>query len=533
MDSREQELLQLLQAAQTLLADCQAELRNLRLQHEAVLQDRKRLQQENTLLRSKVDLLVRRVFGSSSEAISQAQLELALQLRDSMVVVGSDTPDVADGIPVPDLRPTAHAKRAARRVRLPDNLPVVEEVVEPSGVAEEPQAWRRIGQEVSEQLDFEPGRFFRRRVVRPKYVRKADRDAVPVIAPLPARLLEKSIPAPGLLAHVIVSKYTDHLPLYRQEQIFRTRYGVEIPRQTLSRWVGLVSDWLRLIYHEIRTGVLADGYVQIDETPIEYLDPGRGRTGSGWLWACMRPGGDVFFQWQTSRGAKCLDTVLPKDFKGIVQTDGYAAYKAYASMHPSRLRLVGCWAHVRRKFVEALQSSKRQAAWMLRQIQGLYAIEARLREHKASPTLRAVARSSESRMILVRMEKAMAVMEKTALPQGGLGRAISYARSQWAGLLTYLEDGRISIDNNPVENSIRPSALGKKNWLFVGDSEAGERAAVLYTVLESCRRRGIDPYSYLKDILGQLPGLTTNDIPKVTPEAWAQSHQTLPKTAVA
>jgi transposase len=364
----------------------------------------------------------------------------------------------------------------------------------------------RIGEEVSEQLGYEPGRFFRRRLVRPKYVRRADRDAAPIIAPLPARLQDRSLPAPGLLAHVLVSKYCDHLPLYRQERIYATRHGVNLSRQTLARWVELAADWLAPVYRQIKAGVLAGGYVQVDETPVAYLDPGRGQTGQGYLWTCAVPRGDVVFHWETSRAAECLGNLLPADFTGTVQCDGYAAYPAFARQHPKAITLAGCWAQVRRKFYEARAQSPKLGGWLLRQLQHLYQVEARLRETKAGPRLRAALRASHSRMIVERLQRAFVRVQPRVLPQSLLGQALSYALGQWSTLTVYLDDGRVEIDNNLVENALRPTALGKKNWLFIGDAGAGDRSAILYTVIESCRRRGLDPYAYLKGVLTRLPG---------------------------
>ena len=228
-------------------------------------------QRENTLLRQKVDALARRIFGVSSEALDSAQLQLLLQMPELKPV---ESPPA----PVEKPKPMV-AVRKPRVPRLPANLPVIEEVIDPEPVKEQPENWRCIGQEVSEQLDYEPGRFLRRRTIRRKYVHRTRADAVPVIAPLPDYLQERGLAAPGLLAHVLVSKYCDHLPLYRQEQIFAQRYKINLPRQTLARWVELAADWLKPIYEHIRTGVMAGGYVQVDETPINYLEPGNGKPG--------------------------------------------------------------------------------------------------------------------------------------------------------------------------------------------------------------------------------------------------------------
>ena len=478
--------------------------------------------QENTLLRQKIDLLVRRVFGSSSERLDRAQLELLLQLP---ALAETTTPIAA--VEAPPKKMVAVRKDHAPR--LPDNLPVVEEVIDPEPVKAAPQSWRCIGQEVSEQLDYEPARFLRRRIIRKKYVHRVELDQAPVIAPLPECLQERGLAAPGLLAQVLVSKYCDHLPLYRQEQIFIRRHQVHLPRQTLARWVALAADWLQPIYENIRTGVMAGGYVQVDETPVNYLEPGHGRARQGYLWTSSRPKGDVFFHWETSRATACLDQVIPGNFTGTLQCDGYAAYRAFANGRGGAIELAGCWAHVRRKFYEALESSPKTAGWLVRQIQHLYHIEAGLREHRAGPRLRAAVRAHQSRPIVGRLERVLVKLKAGGrhLPQSPLGGAIDYALGQWRTLTVYLADGRVEIDNNLVENAIRPTAIGKKNWLFIGEAQAGERSAILYTVIESCRRRGLDPYAYLKDVLTRLPHLTNKQIPEVTPEAWSKNRRTL------
>jgi transposase len=327
------------------LSDCQQELAVSR--------------RENELLRQKIDLLVRRVFGASSEKLDSAQLQL-LELPEPARVEPPPEPEKQLRLPLP---------RRQRTPRLPENLPVVEEVIDPEPVKQEPQSWRCIGQEVSEQLDYEPARFLRRRTIRRKYVHRTQRDLAPVIAPLPERLLDRSLPAPGLLAHILVGKYCDHLPLYRQEQVFVRRHQVHLPRQTLARWVGLAADWLKPIYQQIRTGVLGGGYVQVDETPIRYLEPGYGRARQGYMWTGSRPGGDAFYHWDPSRGAATLQDIIPVDFKGTLQCDGYSAYRAFANGRGENIRLAGCWAHARRKFYESLEFSPKTAGWMLRHIQ--------------------------------------------------------------------------------------------------------------------------------------------------------------------
>lgn len=487
-----------------------------------------RLERENELLRQKVDALVRRCFGASSEKLDPKQIQLALGLPQSEALQSPTTESAL--LPAAPL--TKKAPRKAKAPRLPDHLPVIEEVIDPEPVKAQPENWRCIGQVVSEQLDFEPGRFLRRRLVRRRYVKRSEPDHAPVIAALPPTLLERCLATPALIAHVSVAKFCDHIPLYRQEQIFLSRYDVYLPRQTLARWMELAAQWLKPIYEQIRTGVMAGGYVQIDETPIDYLEPGAGHTRQGYLWTASRPGGDVFFQWHTSRAAACLEKIVPVDFSGTVQCDGYGAYQAFVNRHPQPITLANCWAHVRRKFYEA-KEAPRTSAWILRQIQNLYRIEAELRKLNAGPALREAIRASQSQPIVQRLKRAWLCLQtkKRFLPQSGLGEALDYAMGQMPGLEVYLQDGRIEIDNNLVENSIRPTALGKKNWLFIGEAEAGERSAILYTVVESCRRRGIDPYSYLKEVLTRLPSMTNRQIAEVTPEAWAKRPRPIQKLA--
>jgi transposase len=512
-ESRETELLERLKRKDGELALALEKLQNALL--------------ENKLLRRKLDALARRMFGVKSEKLSKEQMQLLLQELDA--------PGPAEGKgsgpqpPEAELPRPQKASSAARerRPRLPEHLTLIEEVIIPEPVKLAPDAWRCIGEEVSEQLDYEPARFLRRRIVRRKYVSRQDVDAAPLIAPLPESLRERCIAAPGLLAQILVAKYCDHLPFYRQAFIYESRHDVKILRQNMTRWAGMAADWLRPIYEMVRTGVLGGGYVQVDETPIKYLCPGHGKTKQGYFWAYSRPGGDVLFDWQSSRAAACLDAVIAVDFRGTLQCDGYGAYQTFGRERGEKIRLAGCWAHARRKFFEAGQESPQVTRWILRQIQHLYRVESELRKIKAGPALRAARRAAESRMVQDRIHKALLRLKRTRryLPQSGLGQAIDYTLNLWLMLCVWLEDGRVEIDNNLVENAIRPTAIGKKNWLFIGEEDAGDRGAILYTLVESCRRRGIDPYAYLRDVLTRLPTSTNWQIKDLTPEAWAKAHR--------
>lgn len=482
-----------------------------------------RLKQELSLMQQKLDMVLRRMFGKSSEQMTPDQMDLFLLPKaDELGKAPASSLEEAD--PRHDVR--AKENRRSRRDRLPENLPVVEQVIEPEEVAAAPADWKLIGAEVSEQLDYEPGRFFRRRLVRRKYVKRGDLFTPPVIAPLPPSLQERCIAAPGLLTAIIVGKYCDHLPLYRQEAIFANRHGVEISRQNMARWMGLSADWLKPIYELIRTGIMGGGYLQVDETPVRYLCPGHGQTKLGYLWTALSPGGDVAYHWETSRGAHCLDKIIAPDFRGTIQCDAYAAYASFARRKED-IALAGCWAHTRRAFFEAREQAPQRAGWILRQIGHLYRVEEDLRHSHAGPRLRAARRASDSTAIHRRIHRALARWKKSGhhLPRSAFGKAIDYALSNWTLLSTYLHDGRLEIDNNLVENAIRPTALGKKNWLFFGDADAGERSAILYTIIECCRRRGIDPLTYLRDVLTRLPSATNWTVAELTPENWLKARQ--------
>jgi len=501
---------------------------NERLQKEnaRLIAENKSLRQEVKLLNEKMDWLMKKMFGSSSEALNSNQLDLFAVLSETQA------PEPDASLLAEAMIPVKPKTKSPRRERIPENLPAEEVLIDPPEVLADPEKWRRIGEEISERLDFEPGRFFRRLLVRPKYVLIGNKEAVPVIAPLPECLQERGIAAPGLLATVAVSKYCDHLPLYRQEMIFKTRHGVSLPRSTLARWMELIAFWLQPIYEIIRTTVMDNKYVQIDETPVSYLEPGNGKTKQGYLWTAHAPGLDAVFHWETGRGAACLENIVPVNFRGVLQCDAYAAYPAFANKHEG-IELAGCWAHARRHFHEAREHVPLRANWVLYQIQNLYRIEARLRESKAGPALRAAVRFSQSAMILSRLKRALEKMESSQrhLPSSTFGKAINYTLSHWELLTKYVANGRIEIDNNGVENAIRPTAIGKKNWLFFGDAEAGQRSAVIYTIIESCRRRGIDPHEYLRDVLTRITESTNWQVAELTPGKWVDKKPSLKKAA--
>ena len=480
-----------------------------------------RLKMENELLRQKLDLVLRKLFGKSAESLDAAQLELLLGEPP-----GKPPASAPGDAPAEAASSAPNSERKPRRERIPDHLPVVEEVLLPEPVKACPEAWRRIGEETSDRLDYQPGRVFIHRLIRPTYVRVADRDAAPVTAKLPPRLQDGLTAAPGLIAQVLVSKYCDHLPFYRQEKIFGRRHGVPLGRNTMCRWTDLAVFWLRPLAHRIQQQLLKQDYLQGDETPVEFLEPGHGQTKTGYLWALQRPGGDVFYQWHPGRGQTCLKELLG-DFTGILQCDGYAAYPAHAAKHPG-VMLAACWAHVRRKFFEALQTGQSLAAGPLKAIGELYAVEKELRDTRAGPVERVAVRQHASAPILEALRHDLLRLRShgSVLPKSPLGRAIDYTLGLWPKLEIFLRHGEVEIDNNGIENAIRPTAVGKKNWLFVGGEDTGERGAVIYTLIESAKRRGHEPYAYLKDVLERLPGMkNTDDLDDLLPANWRPASE--------
>lgn len=503
----------------------QAELCALRQQAASLRGTVEQLRRENTLLRQKLDSLARRFFGKKSEQLDAAQLELLLSgLADGSLQTEEDEEEPPSVAPTP-----RRAAQPSQRIRTPDNLEVVQEIIEPQIVQAGPEQWKRIGQEVSRRLDYQPGKFFWQETIRPKYVRVEPSgkrsELPPVVAPAPQQVADHSLAAPGLLAQLLVSKYADHLPFYRQEQIFWRRHGVFIARQQMVQWTAQSVRLLSGITQCLQEQLQDSPYVQVDETPVRYLDPNLpGRCGQGYLWTALVPGQCVVYEWHASRAARCVGSLLGEDFAGKIQCDGYGAYPAFAR-RKTGVELFGCWAHARRGFYDAQEQEPRVAGWILNQIGLLYQWERELRQSRAGPVGRHVKRSSHSRMVVERLHRALCKLRPRYLPQSLLGQAIQYALNQWAFLAGFIEHGEVEIDNNLVENAIRPTAIGKKNWLFFGSEEAGQRSAVMYTLIENCRMHGLDSYAYLKDVLERLPTTTNKQVAQLTPLNWKKEQQ--------
>jgi len=500
------------------------ELAELRKQNAEQAAQIDRLLAENLLLSRKVQFLLKRMFGRKSEKLERHQLEFLLG------GLGDTSPDNEDPPPCTP-QPPRPRRRRERKPRLPEDLPTEDVVIDPAAVKQDPGGYQCIGEEVTEELDVVPTRYFRRRIIRRKYKSKVNREQPPLIAPLPARVIEGSYASAGLLTDIILKKYADHLPLHRQEQILRTRYGIYLSRKTMCDWVRVVAEWLKPLYNHIREDLRASAYLQVDETPVRYCLAEGGGSRKGYLWLFHHPGADVLYEWHTSRAAECLDAML-EDFSGTVQCDGYGAYTSYARKRKKQVEeklsdkpidLSACWAHARRRFHEALEECPGQARWLLHQIGLMYRIEQELRGK--GPQLRQAVRASATGMILARLEKTLKLKLKEHRPTSAMGEAISYTLGLWPQLLRFRDDGRLEIDNNRVENAVRPTALGKKNWMFIGHPDAGQRSAIIYTLLQSCRRLGINPREYLHDVLTRIPAMTNQQTRSLLPANWLADRQ--------
>jgi hypothetical protein len=319
----------------------------------------------------------------------------------------------------------------------------------------------------------------------------------------------------------MVSKYLDHLPLYRQEQIFKRRFGINISRKRMSDWIGYVVDnWLSLIYYSIKSDLLKGSYIQVDETPIRYLDHDyKAASKNGYFWVYANPEGSIVFDWQLGRGYDNVKGLLI-DFEGFVQCDGYQAYDTLAAQN-SDITLVGCWAHARRKFYEAFKSGTLEAAQYLFLIRKLYALE-KVKAEELGRT-----RKGQSLPVLKEIKSKLEEDVDRYLDDPKMSSAIGYARNQWEKLIRYVDHPEIKIDNNLIEQGIRPTKLGAKNWLFIGHPNAGQRSAILYTILESCKRHDVNASEYLNDVLTRLPAMTNKEVQEVgmTPDKWKLHHK--------
>lgn len=471
------------------------------------------LETEVRSLRSRIDYLLRQKYGSKSEKIDLAQLTMELAGLESKSESEEPEP-VISAEAKPSSRKPGHGRN-----RLPENIEERTVYIDPPEVLADPDDYREIGSEKAEQLDIVPPKLVKIVTIRRKYVSRKDIDAAILIAPPPAMPIDKGLPTARLLAWVAVSKYCDHMPLYRQAKAYR-RLGCEVSRKTMSDWMQAVEFWLSGIYELMLARLLEGNYLQADETPIKYIDEDirKGKCSTGYLWGVSAPQRDVVFHWAVTR-KHAVATSLLAGYSGLLQSDGYEAYEKLEGV-----TRIACMAHIRRKFEVAQKENLQFAAFVLIAIRNLYAVERGLRESNASPKLREAVRASESSMIFARLGKAIELRRNRYLPKSDMGKAVGYALGQWEAMSRYLQYGEAHIDNNLMENAIRPTAVGKKNWLFIGNPKAGRKSAVIYSIVGSCERRGINPFEYITDVLERLPSMKDSDQYKMTPENWTKSR---------
>ncbi len=505
-----------------LLAE-RGELAAERQAHAATTEELKLTRLERDQAKAKLQALLKRYFGRSSEKLDENQLKMAWAAVEADLE--TRTP------PKPQKAPQAPRRPSERRARRLEDLPVLETVVvdvpAEDKLAPDGTPLVKIREEVTDEVDYQPGKLFRRQFIRPVYASPA-KACEPRIAELPQRVIPGGQVGPGLLAHVLMSKYVDAIPLYRQEAMLG-RLGPGFSRQAMGEWVEQGAILLKPVHQHNQNLIRESGYVIGDETPIRVLDPARpGAAREAWLWAFLAPElKAVVFDFQLSRSHEPALAFLSR-YHGVFQSDGYASYTKALRLLPEEVRCgivhVNCMAHCRRGFVEALESGDERAAPFLAYIGALYAIEEELRQ--ADPLTRAAARSSRSAGWLTPMQSALkeAAADPSILPQSALFNAVHYALGRWEALTRFAKPGfgHVQIDSNSVERAIRPSAVGKKNFLFIGHPAAGWRSAVIYSVLGTCSLLNINPWHYLTWALPRLSGATTKTAHEFTPQRFAQ-----------
>lgn len=469
-------------------------------------------------LEAQIAWLRRQMFaGSKSEKIDPAQLELMLKgLKEQQDALKQEKETITYERNKP-------GKRKSREENY-KNLPVLEEkIIEPDEVKADPDAYERISAEETFEVKVDPPKFYRCKIIRPKYRKKDDKSRPPVVAPAPLRVVE-GIASNELLIYIVMCKYLDHLPLYRQRAIYK-RYGFTVPRQNLVRWVEKVAQWLKPIYNHIGKELLAGDYIQADETPIKYCDPdyGQKKTRQGYLCGYSRPGGNVYYRWSLSRSHPNVTAFL-EGYEGLLQSDAYEAYIQFAAQNEG-VTLIGCMAHTRRKFFDARDQHPRESALVLKLIARLYRVETHIRENALPVEAISPYRQKHSLNTHRRLKRVLEILRHRTLPRSELGKACNYALNNWTYLSRYLDYGQVDIDNNAMENAIRPTAIGKRNWLFVGHPQAGDRPAIIYSILFSCQRLDIDINQYLQDVLSVDTRILDEDqLAALTPARWKKAR---------
>ena len=444
-------------------------------------------------------------------AADQASLEAQLAALQQSTAVGSNAPQQQE-------------RRQPKREALPAHLPRVDQRIEPEDTncptPECGQPMVRVGEDVSERLDIIPAQFFVQRQIRGKWACRCCQILVQERAA--PQVFDNALPTPGLQAHTVVSRFVDHIPYYRQEQI-NARSGVHTPRSTLAAWSGHTGAQLLPLYEAHRAFVLSASVVHADETPIGLLDPGGGKTKRAYMWAYARgafedePG--VVYDFCAGRGGKYPHAFL-EGWRGTLVVDAYSGYDATLSL-PGR-STANCLAHARRKFDELAKANASEVARQaIGRIAWLYRIEAQARPLCTGQRLQM--RQEQSGPLWQELHMWLQ-LERSRVPEGSaIAKAIDYSLSHWEGLSRFLLDGAVPIDNNHIENQMRPWALGRKNWLFIGSQLAGERAAAVMSLLQSAKLHGHDPWAYLKDVLTRLPTQLNSRIEELLPHRWQRA----------
>ena len=463
-------------------------------------------------------------FGRRAETLPLDQLELGLEDVQQVEAAEAAQVETAD----PERRTASAAKRRANRGALPEHLPRIETIIDVEKKACPccSGALHLIGEDRAERLDIVPAQLRVLVVRRPKYACRACEDVV-VQAPAPARLIEGGIPTEATVAHVVVGKYADHLPLYRQAQIY-ARQGIRLDRSTLADWVGRAAFLLRPVHERLLETLKRSGKLFADETTAPVLDPGRGRTKTGQLWAYARDdrpwgGSDppgVAYVYAPNRKAERPMAHL-QGFTGVLQVDGYGGYRVLAEK--TGVRLAFCWAHVRRRFYELAAAGPAPiASEALERIKALYAIEAEIRGQ--DPEARRAARQEKSKPVVEDLEPWLRAQLETISQKTKLAEAIRYALSRWQGLTLFLDDGRVEIDNNTVERAIRPLALTRKNALFAGSDGGAEHWAILASLIETAKLNDVDPQAYITDVITCIVGgHPQSQIDRLMPWSYAEA----------
>jgi len=398
-------------------------------------------------------------------------------------------------------RKKAENKKQPLRTELPAHLPRIEEVIEPENI---PEGSKKIGEAITEVLEYEPGKLFVRKITRPKYITSATDERTDItIAELPLLPIPKGNAGPGFLAYILISKFVDHLPLYRQLQMLK-RQDVIIASSTINGWFSKTCQLLEPLYEILIRKVTSVDYLMADETPLPVLTKDKpGATHKGYHWVYYSPVERlVLFDYRKSRGREGPDEIL-KSFSGHLQTDGYEAYHHFEKQ--PGITLLACMAHARRYFDKAKDNDPERAHHALKLFLKLYAIERVAREQELVPGQIKELRQQKAVPILTQMETLLKEEIYKVLPKSAIGKAMAYTLKLWPRLVRYVEDGRFQIDNNLIENSIRPVALGRKNYLFAGSHDAAQNAAMIYSLLATCKINNVEPFKWLRNVLEVLP----------------------------